>query len=196
MKQKLLAFFIILVFTGCTASGTPAAVIIPKVDPDGFLKQVDDRFVYNDWPLSLALPANWPIEKFSGEILADAATRSTFVRDPLPEHENSPTLTISFHKIPPGFDAARYSIALQRQQPVYFSTIIKKQIEDDRVGLKNSIFYITSHEIDGVEHTTYIVHATSDDIGVEVILEVDADSLKDVSQEFDDILGSLKFENQ
>jgi hypothetical protein len=194
MKQKLLTLLIILIITGCTA--TPATVVIPKVDTEGFLKQVDNRLIYNDWPLSLILPASWPIEKFTGEILADAATRSTFVRDPLPGRENSPTLTITFHKIPPGFDAALYSRALQRQQPKYFSTIIKKQIEADGVGVKNSIFYITSREVDGVGQTTYIVHATRNDIGIEVILEVQTDSLEDVSQEFDNILGSLKFEDQ
>ncbi len=194
MNRKFLTLLIMLIITGCT--GTPATVIIPEVDTEGFLKQVDNRLVYNDWPLSLVMPASWPVERFTGEILADSATKSTFVRDPLPGLENSPTLTITFHKIPPDFDAARYSIALQRQQPVFFSKIIKKQIEDERVGLKNSIFFITSHVADGVEYTTYIVHATRNDIGVEVILEVQTDSLEDVSQEFDDFLGSLKFEDQ
>ena len=47
-----------------------------------------------------------------------------------------------------------------------------------------------------MERTVYTVHSTSNDIGVEVMLEVESNSLQDVSQEFDDILGSLKFENQ
>ena len=148
MKQKLLTLLIMLIVTGC--AGTPTAIVIPKVDSEGFLKQVDDRLVYNDWPLSLILPASWPVEGFTGEVLADSATKSTFVRDPLPGRENSPVLTITLHKIPPGFDPTRYSIALQRQRPEYFSKIITKKFEDERVGLKFSIFYITSYEVDGV----------------------------------------------
>jgi len=194
MKQKLLALLIMLIVTGC--AGTPTSIVIPKVDSEGYLKQVDDRLVYNDWPLSLILPSSWPVEGFTGEVLADSATKSTFVRDPLPGLENSPVLTITFHKIPPGFDPTRYSIALQRQRPEYFSKIITKKFEDERVGLKFSIFYITSYEVNGVERTVYTVHSTSNDIGVEVMLEVESNSLQDVSQEFDDILGSLKFENQ
>ena len=82
MKQKLLALLIMLIVTGC--AGTPTAIVIPKVDSEGYLKQVDDRLVYNDWPLSLILPSSWPVEGFTGEVLADSATNSTFVRDPLP----------------------------------------------------------------------------------------------------------------
>ena len=198
MKQKLLSLLIILILTGCSPAamlGTPTPITIPNVDPEGHLKQVDNRLIYNDWPLSLILPSDWPVENLMGEVLSDAALKSIFTRNALPGRDYSPTLTIILNKVPPAFDAARYSIAVQRQQKEYFSTIIKKSIEDEKVGLQNSIFYITSHEINGIEHTNYIVHATNNDVGVQVILEAETNALEDVSQEFDAILGSLKFEN-
>jgi hypothetical protein len=196
MKQKLVFILIFLMIAGC---GPSTPVVIPNVDSGGFLKQVDNRLVYNDWPVSLILPEPWPVANFSGEVLDENSTKTVFVRDALSASKNPITLTVTFHKVPENFDAALYSIALQRQylrtNSSYFSTIEKKSIADPKVGIGNSIFYITSDNSDGVARTFYIVHATKNQIGVELILEAETNSLKDVSAEFDSILGSLQFEN-
>lgn len=195
MKKLILIIFIAAFLGGCSPF---APSVVENIDPGGFYSLIEGRVVYNAYPFSFVLPEGWSAENFTGEKLDENTVKTVVVRDALDSGGNAPVLTISFHKVPQDFDPGYYSMVLQRQHikqnTKYFSKIEEKSVADDRMGIKNSIFYITSGEDNGVAQIFYVLHTTKFQTGVEIILEADSATVEEVSSEFYAILGSLNFD--
>jgi hypothetical protein len=210
--KKFLITFLLLFLAGCTISvsfpesQTPGdtsritptpSTFIPYVDAQGFLDQTDsNRLIFKDWPLSLALPDTWPLDRFTGKKISSNMTVVTFVRIPLPDHKIYPSLSIVFNRIPSGLSTIDYSETLKEQQASYFVNIQEVfTYGDGRIGLDTAIVYRVISTENNVEHTMYIIHATKNDVGVQIIMDTETSALEDIHQEFESIIASLRFEN-
>lgn len=195
MKRFILTLLVTVALSGCSSF---APSVVENVDPGGYYSLIDGRLVYDAYPFSFELPEEWSAKNITGESLDENTVKTSFVRDPLSSSGAIPMMTISYHKVPQDFDPGYYSMVLQRQhikqKTNYFDSIDKKSVSDDRIGIQNSIFYITSGDVNGVNKTFYIVHTTKFQTGVEVILEVETTAFDEVSAEFDAILDSLNFD--
>jgi hypothetical protein len=179
-------------------ASTPTAVFIPYVDANEFLEQANDRVRFKNWNFSLVLPTtDWTLDRFTGKNFSADMTAGTFVRNPLPNKEMSPAVTIIFNRIPNGLGVDEYSAALMQGKELYFENALGSFATGDKsMSLENAIGFITKYKEQGKdeESIAYFIYATNNDIGVQVIMAGDLKSMEEVQKELESIISSFQFE--
>ena len=180
------------------AASTPTAAFIPYVDANEFLEQANDRVRFKNWNFSIVLPTeDWALDRFTGKDFPSDMTAGTFVRNPLPNKEVSPAVTIIFNRIPNGLGVQQYSAAVMQGKESYFSNILDTfKSGDKRISLENAIGFITKYKEQGKDYDSmaYFIYATSNDIGVQVIMAGDLESMQAIQKELETMIGSFQFE--
>ncbi len=78
----------------------------------------------------------------------------------------------------------------------YFSTVLETFASGDkRINLKNAVGYITNYEVKDRESMAYFIYATNKNIGVQVIIVGELDSMQEIQKEIESVISSLQFEN-
>jgi hypothetical protein len=180
------------------AESTSTPFFIPYVDANEFLEQANDRVRFKNWNFSLVLPTDdWTLDRFTGKNVSNDMTAGTLVRNPLPNKQMSVAVTIIFNRVPNGLSVDQFSAVTMQGKESYFSNILDSfKSGDKRINLENAIAFITKYKEKEKDDETmaYFIYATNNDIGVQVIIAGDLDSMQAIQKELETMIGSFQFE--
>ena len=138
--------------------------------------QVDGETRIEDWRLGFVLSPSWT---FAGMTQEQDATFYHYTREPLVDvfhRQINAAITIAFQKIDQDWGVARYSAALKSIVPLGWNIEEIYTHEDGRLSLKDGVLYLIRYnDPQGNEHTSYVVHATNEGIGIQIVLDVTSD---------------------
>ena len=164
-----------------------------NVPPDS-LDAVGVSVVLSDWSLGFTLPQKWsPTRKLEqGAITAYLYTRETIV-DTLGRDVNS-GITVAFEKINPDLDPVEYSANCRFRVGVKWKIDRVFSHEGQRIKLKSAIGYHVRYrdKMDN-EHTSYVIHAKRNDVGVQIITDITTELYPLVKEDWDRFLKSIDF---
>ena len=159
--------------------------------------QVDGETRIEDWHLSFVLSPSWT---FAGITQQQDATFYHYTREPLVDffhRQINAAITIAFQKIEPAWDVARYSSALKSIVPLGWNIEEIYTHEDGKLSLKDGVLYLIRYnDPQGNEHTSYVVHATNEGIGIQIVLDITSDLFPTVKGEWEDTLNTFSLLGQ